>query len=371
MDFFKNSFSKKNDDVIVKEKVKPIKIDYKQEPLQAATIVINGIQKGEYSDIGQKLEELPSTGFRRMQYVFEYPKTDSYWWMIGICTVFLLVYLYIAVMGFGMHIYSDKYEIYSMSFLGTTVLVFIINISLIIWASSAIRFARRYKKYFELLKYKNIEIIDDICKYTSFSYSRVVNDLSIAVKQKLIPQGHFSTENLVFIASDEMFKKYQENRPVYDRYYKKIIEERTRIEERSEEIQKILDVGQSYINKIHDSNAIINDKEISLKLDHMEKIVKTIFREVDLNPRQSGKLGMLLNYYLPTADKLLSTYIDVDEKEIEGDSIRNVKKDIERAIDMLIVSFEGILNQFYEEQELDIASDVSSMEALIAQEQSL
>ena len=106
-----------------------------------------------------------------------------------------------------------------------------------------------------------------------------------------------------------------------------------------------------------------------MKLAQMEKIVATILREVDLNPEQSGKLGMFLNYYLPTTEKLLNAYIDINEKEIEGTSIKNAKRDIEHAIDMLIVSFEGILNQFYEEQELDIASDIATMELLIKQEQ--
>ena len=34
---------------------------------------------------------------------------------------------------------------------------------------------------------------------------------------------------------------------------------------------------------------------------------------------------------------------------------------------MLIESFEGILNQFYEEQEMDIVSDVAAMEAMMTQ----
>ena len=139
------------------------------------------------------------------------------------------------------------------------------------------------------MRYKNVEIIDDICACTTFPYSKVVKDLSCAVKQKLIPQGHFSTENLVFIASNELFEKYEENKPAYDRYYRKLIEERIRMGERTEEIQKILDIGQEYIDKIHDSNRLIKEKEITLKLNQMEKIVATIFREVDLNPGQSGK----------------------------------------------------------------------------------
>lgn len=368
MAFYKKNIS--NNDNTEAEKVsQPVINNYEQEPVQVASIVINSIQQGNYSEIGQKLEELPSTGSRRTQYVFEAPKTTLFKWIIGICICFILGYLYFAVMGFGMHIYSENYEEYSLIFLGSTLVIFVINITLIILAVNSINFAKRYEKYFELMRYKNVEIIDDICACTTFPYSKVVKDLSCAVKQKLIPQGHFSTENLVFIASNELFEKYEENKPAYDRYYRKLIEERIRMGERTEEIQKILDIGQEYIDKIHDSNRLIKEKEITLKLNQMEKIVATIFREVDLNPGQSGKLGMFLNYYLPTTEKLLNAYIDINEKEIEGTSIKNSKRDIEHAIDMLIISFEGILNQFYEKQELDIASDISAMEQIISQEQ--
>ena len=171
----------------------------------------------------------------------------------------------------------------------------------------------------------------------------------------------------MFIASDELYSKYEENKPEYDRYYKQLIEERARIEERSDEIQKILDIGNEYLEKIQNSNQLIKDKDITEKLNKMEKIVATIFREVDINPEQSGKLSMFLNYYLPTTEKLLTTYIDIAEKKIEGVSIRNSKKEIEHGLDMLIESFEGILNQFYEEQEMDIVSDVAAMEAIMTQ----
>lgn len=61
------------------------------------------------------------------------------------------------------------------------------------------------------------------------------------------------------------------------------------MEERSENIQSILNQGNIYIQAIRDSNAIIKDKEISQKLDKMEQIITTIFHEVDINPGQAGK----------------------------------------------------------------------------------
>lgn len=348
------------------ERAKEIR-SYVDEPGRAASIVAESIDSGNYSDIQNKLEELPSTGYHRTQYVFATPKTTIFNWIIVISLCFMVGYLYFAVMAVGMHMYSDKYDTYSTLFLGSTAAVIIINVMLIVRAVNTINFAKRYEKYVELFKYKNIEIIDDINNYTKLGYSRIVKDLSKAVHQKLIPEGHFTSENLVFIASDELYSKYEENKPEYDRYYKQLIEERARIEERSDEIQKILDIGNEYLEKIQNSNQLIKDKDITEKLNKMEKIVATIFREVDINPEQSGKLSMFLNYYLPTTEKLLTTYIDIAEKKIEGVSIRNSKKEIEHGLDMLIESFEGILNQFYEEQEMDIVSDVAAMEAIMTQ----
>lgn len=362
--FLKKKKSRK--EIAKEEKIKEIR-SYVEEPGRVASIVAESIDSGNYSDIQNKLEELPSTGYHRTQYVFAVAKTTIFNWIIAICFCFIVGYMYFAVMAVGMHKYSNNYELYSKVFLGSTFAVVIINVMLIMWAANTIKFVKRYEKYTELLKYKNIEIIDDINNYTKFGYSRIIKDLSKAVNQKLIPEGHFTSENLVFIASNELYSKYKENKPEYDRYYKKLIEERVRIEERSDEIQKILDIGNEYLEKIQNSNKLIRDKDITEKLNKMEKIVATIFREVDINPRKSGKLSMFLNYYLPTTEKLLTTYIDIDEKKIEGVSIRNSKKEIEHGLDMLIESFEGILNQFYEEQEMDIVSDVDAMEAIMIQ----
>ena len=117
MAFYKKNIS--NNDNTEAEKVsQPVINNYEQEPVQVASIVINSIQQGHYSEIGQKLEELPSTGSRRTQYVFEAPKTTLFKWIIGICICFILGYLYFAVMGFGMHIYSENYVEYSLIFLG-------------------------------------------------------------------------------------------------------------------------------------------------------------------------------------------------------------------------------------------------------------
>lgn len=230
------------------------------------------------------------------------------------------------------------------------------------------RFNRRYDLYIKDLRFKNIELIDDLAAYSKIETEKIVSDLNKAVKMKLIPQGHFGRDNIIFITNNEVYETYKSKQAVYDRYYRKQIEERMRMKERTKEIQDILKQGQGYVDKIHESNVIIKDKIISQKLDRMENVVSMIFHEVDINPQHAEKLGMFMNYYLPTTEKLLEAYMEIDEKKIKRKSLERTKKDIEGAIDKLIESFEGLLDKFYQEKELDISTDISAMEILMKQD---
>lgn len=218
------------------------------------------------------------------------------------------------------------------------------------------------------MKYRNIELLDDLAAYTKQSSNKVIADLEYAIKRKLIPEGHFGTDHMIILMSDDTYVKYQMHQTEFDRYYRKQLEERVRMEERSENIQSILNQGNIYIQAIRDSNAIIKDKEISQKLDKMEQIITTIFHEVNINPGQAGKLGKFLSYYLPTMDKLLKAYIELGEKNVIGSNARKMRKEIEETLDTLNHAFEGILDKFYQEQELDIMSDIAAMKMMLKQD---
>ena len=71
---------------------------------------------------------------------------------------------------------------------------------------------------------------------------------------------------MIFIVSNEIYDEYKNKQAVYDRDYRKQIEERLRMKERTKEMQMIMDQGQGYVDKIHESNDIIKDKIISQKL---------------------------------------------------------------------------------------------------------
>lgn len=347
---------------------KSMEDDYLIEAQKAVDIVNDGVENGSYSELVVQLDKLPSTGVNRDKVVFERRSSAIYAWVVVICIILTCVYLCYLPVLIGTVAYSDDFDMFGLVGLGTVFVIFALNVIFILKSINICRFNKRYDLYIKDLKFKNIELLDDLAVYSKIETEKIIKDLNNAVKMKLIPQGHWGRDNIIFFTNNVAYEQYKSKQVVYDRYYRKQVEDRMRMKERTKEIQDILNQGQQYVEKIHESNVIIKDKVISQKLDRMENVVSMIFHEVDINPQHAEKLGMFMNYYLPTTEKLLEAYMEIDEKKITRKSLERTKRDIEGAIDKLIESFEGILDRFYQEKELDIATDISAMEILMKQD---
>lgn len=353
-----------------KEKEKNIDIskDYMAEAEATALIVSEGLEKGDLSSMNDKLSELTKEPIEREKFVFARDNDGIYISRLYINGILLIPVVCLLLISFFTYIYSDSFENFAIAGLVLSIFMVVWNIISIKHIYTTLKFNKRYDEYEKILRYKSVGLVDDIVEYTKSSEITVINDLTRAIEDKLIPQGHFGRDNLIFMVSDKVNEMYLSKKAVYDRYYRKQSEERLRMKERTKEISKILDEGNRYLEKIHDCNDLIDDKSISQDIAQIETLTSTIFREVDINPQYSEKIGLLINYYLPTTEKLLDTYISLSEEKTTSRTKERSKKDIEKSLSMIIKSFEGILDKFYQEQEMDVASDISTMEIMMKQE---
>ena len=335
---------------------------------KTADIISSSINDGKFAEVTEKLERISAARKEKERFVFDTPPKKR--WIVALIACFILsiVFLYFLIISSGIVFFSSEYRALGGSGIVIILSILIVNIIVCRKAITEIHFARRYDQYQNVLRYRNIEIVDDLAYMIEVDRRIVENDLTKAMREKLIPEGHFGRDNVIFMTSDAVFNAYSKRRAVFDRYFKKKIEERNRMKERSRETEELLQQGEEYIGKIRDSNEIIKDKEISKKLDRMERVVATIFHEVDINPAQAKKLGVFLEYYLPTTEKLLESYIELDEKAVKGKHTEQTKKDISKALDSINNAFEGLLDRFYQEQEREVVSEIFAMETIMKQE---
>ena len=66
--------------------------------------------------------------------------------------------------------------------------------------------------------------------------------------------------------------------------------------------------------------------------------------------------------------KLISSYIELSEQSIQGENIKNAKKEIEESIDLINKAFENLLNDLFEEVAMDISTDISALKTLFTQD---
>jgi len=366
---FKNLFSKKDitpdyelDIVESKE------TGYISNAEHLANVVSAGLERENYVAMNRYLASAAQQVEKKDPYVFEHPGVISRILATAFCGIISIVSAYYLFIGASTILLSSELVSLGVFFVAVACIMLAINIPLIYKLIKEIQFKTRFDIYEEFLGYKSLEYVVELAENSKFSETLVINDLQRAIKNKLIPQGHFSRENCVFMVSNEAYERYMEKPAAYDRYFQKVIEERRRVRSRPERIAQIMESGNHYIEKINGYSTLVKEKHISQKIRNIEKIVAMIFYELDANPEQAHSLGVFLNYYLPTTERLLDSYVSLEEKQLRKKIAKQTKNEIETAINTITIAFEGILAKMYEEQEMEIGSDIETLELSMKQE---
>ena len=109
-------------------------------------------------------------------------------------------------------------------------------------------------------------------------------------------------------------------------------------------------------------------RSVSAKIYQMELIVERIFARAKAHPEVIPDLKKLMDYYLPMTVKLLNAYADMDAQPVQGETIQNSKREIEATLDTLNLAFEKLLDELFQDTALDISSDISVLNTILARE---
>lgn len=93
-----------------------------------------------------------------------------------------------------------------------------------------------------------------------------------------------------------------------------------------------------------------------------------IIRHVTESPQKLPQISKFLNFYLPTTLKLLNAYDRMDDAGVSGANIDGTKGKIDAMMDTVIAAFDKQLDALFGDEALDISTDITVMENLLAQE---
>lgn len=134
------------------------------------------------------------------------------------------------------------------------------------------------------------------------------------------------------------------------------------------EIDALMKERDRAIGEMRRLNESIEDPVISGQIDHLEFTTKKIVEQVAKNPSKLPDIRRFLNYYLPTTLKLLNAYDRADDAGISGTNIDGTKGKVAEMMNTITVAFERQLDALFGDEALDISTDITVMEQMLARE---
>ena len=229
---------------------------------------------------------------------------------------------------------------------------------------------KRFKIYRRALGEKTHCALETLANSTGKTVRFVRREVQKMIGEGLFLQGHLDHEQTLLITSDETYQKYEQGRKALEERQRQAAEQKEagRNPSGDPRVQEVLDKGNAFILKIRECNDLIPGEEISAKISRMELIVRRIFRRAEEHPEIIPDLKKLMDYYLPMTVKLLTAYADMDAQPAQGETILASKREIEASLDTLNAAFEKLLDSVFADTALDVSSDITVLNTLLAQE---
>ena len=134
------------------------------------------------------------------------------------------------------------------------------------------------------------------------------------------------------------------------------------------ELDKMLKDGNLAISEMKRLDDNIADPGISADIVRLEQVSAKIFEEVRRDPKKLPQIRRFMDYYLPTTLKLLNSYDRMSAAGVSGENIDATLAKVEGMMRTIVAAFEKQLDALYGAEALDISTDITVLETMMARE---
>ncbi len=241
---------------------------------------------------------------------------------------------------------------------------------------------RRFTRYVQELRGRKFCAISQLASAVGKSEGYVARDLAHMIQLRMFPTGYIDPNKTYLILDQTTYQQYLDAEQIMKQQQMaakaeqkqepkqevKQPEQSSAAQTGNAELDRVIAEGNRYIQEIRSANNAIPGEEFSRKISRMEAVTTQIFSYVTNHPNKVSEIRKFLSYYLPTSLKLLHSYQKFDAQPIQTENILAAKQEIQDSFDKINAAFENLLEGLYQEDVLDIYSDISVLENMLAQE---
>lgn len=134
------------------------------------------------------------------------------------------------------------------------------------------------------------------------------------------------------------------------------------------ELDKMVSEGKGALEEMRRLNDSIQDAAISAQIERLSQVSDKIFQQVQKNPTQLPQIRKFMSYYLPTTLKLLRAYDDMSRQGVQGENITGTMERVRGMMGTIVTAFERQLDSLFGDQALDISTDITVLDNMMARE---
>lgn len=230
--------------------------------------------------------------------------------------------------------------------------------------------AGRVRKYYALLEHRSVYTFDEIAHITGREAELVKKDIKKAMRKNMMPDIRLDFKETSVIRGDEAYRQYIDAETGRKALQEREREQQLLLEKDPEaaQIDAFKKEGVAVVQKIRRANDAIPGEEISGKLQQLENTTGKIFTYVEEHPEKLPDTRRFMNYYLPTTLKLVEKYQEYEGMDLQLASVVKAKGEIEGALDKINVAFHNLLDSLYQDDTLDVTTDIEVLETMLEQE---
>lgn len=221
-----------------------------------------------------------------------------------------------------------------------------------------------YHRYGNLIRDREAISIQDLAGLAGQNEEEVRNNLKQMQEKGYLPLIHFDKDKSTIILTDRAYQQYLD----WEKENEAKRAQEASMSPAEREVLALTREGEKYIRNVRQANDRISDHAMTSKLDRLEKIMQNIFENVKKHPESARDIRRMIDFYLPTIQKLLNAYIELDSQPDQLENVKRTKLQIEESMDTINDAFEKLLNDLFQNVLFDVSSDISVMETMMKQD---
>lgn len=134
------------------------------------------------------------------------------------------------------------------------------------------------------------------------------------------------------------------------------------------DLDRMLKDGRLAIAEMKRLDESIEDAAVSADIVRLQQVSEKIFARVKEEPAKLPQIRRFMDYYLPTTLKLLNAYDRASSAGISGENVDATKAKVSGMMKTIVTAFEKQLDALYGTEALDISTDITVLENMMARE---